>query len=401
MDFMNLKLHASLLTILLALSAGAIVGIPLIWLSAVSIAAFLLVLVSFVFAIKANKDLANASVAEDSLQKQNASRITEEIIDLYKTDLNNLKADVKNVTEMFQSAIVELNQSFTQLHHSTGEQSALLVELINDGGYANKTQQPDEKSFNFSEFVHQTHHVLDVFVQQVVEVSKDSMEVNHVIDDVSTQMDEVVKLLNVINGIAEQTNLLALNAAIEAARAGEYGRGFAVVADEVRNLSIKSNQFSEEIRTVVYKAHDNINNALKTVEVMATKDLNDAIKSKSTVDVMLDKADKINSSMKGKLDRIEGVTEKINTGVSVAVRSLQFEDMASQILARIVSKADHLNSVATSIGSAMQDLYSESMADADGYERYNEKMNMVMNEIRSHAVSNNNENHGGHEIDLF
>ena len=112
--------------------------------------------------------------------------------------------------------------------------------------------------------------VVSLSVQGIKKLANLVEENAQSIRELQVESDNIGTVLTVIQEIAEQTNLLALNAAIEAARAGESGRGFAVVADEVRTLAQRSQQSTEEIKTIIERLQ---NGANKCVEgMMSGKD---------------------------------------------------------------------------------------------------------------------------------
>jgi methyl-accepting chemotaxis protein len=263
-----------------------------------------------------------------------------------KQETGTFHQELQQVKSVVADAVVTMASSFNGVNELASEQSSAVYTMMADmsGG-----ADGDNKTLSFQEFAKETDQVLGHFIEQILTVSKQSIEMVNIINDVGEHMDQVEKLLTDVQGIADQTNLLALNAAIEAARAGEAGRGFAVVADEVRTLSKNSDKFSEEIRKVVNSSKSNINNARQMIEQMASKDMSVAITSKAHVDEMMADIANMNDHLAIKLNQVSGMTGQIETNVGNAVRALQFEDMSRQLLEYLQANTQHFQTMADEI----------------------------------------------------
>lgn len=242
-------------------------------------------------------------------------------------EAEHFNAELQQLKNIIADAVITMSNSFNSLHTLTSGQSEVVFSLVSDLDSSSDAQQG---RMSFAQFAQQTDDVLKFFIDHILQISKQSMEMVGVINDVGGHMAHVEKLLGDVQKIADQTNLLALNAAIEAARAGEAGRGFAVVADEVRTLSKNSDKFSEEIKVVVNASKRNIDNAQLMIEAMASKDMNVAITSKDNIDRMMREIAGINEMVAVKLSDVSRLTQQIDTSVGQAIRGLQFEDMARQ-----------------------------------------------------------------------
>jgi len=261
-----------------------------------------------------------------------------------------IDASLCQAQDLLRDAVGGLNQSFTGLDSQTQAQRQLVVCLM--ANMAGTATASHSSYHTMQEFTEAISAVLQYFIDLVINISKQSVQTAYKIDDMVRQLDGIFALLANIKTITDDTHLLALNAAVEAARAGEAGRGFAVVASEVRRLSQHSRQFSERLRAQIEEIKTTIAAVRKVVGTMASTDMNVSLEAKGRVDLMLVELQRANACMAQSLQEVSTITAQIHTGIGVAVRALQFEDIITQLLGYTRKPLDTLQGLATALEAA-------------------------------------------------
>lgn len=259
-----------------------------------------------------------------------------ELRSFVSNEIEGTRSEVNRTRELIREAVAKLGSSFDAMMRRSKEQGNSVARIVDrsDGG-----------GVDVQRFAHQAASRMSQLVEALEEVSGQSSATVGQIDQMAQHLDGIFALLEDVKSIADQTNLLALNAAIEAARAGEAGRGFAVVADEVRNLSERSTAFNEQIRKLAYNAKEAIHKVRETVSTMASRDLDRSRGAKEESAAMLRQVDQIQRTLSEGMREIQGAGTAMEQHVGEAVRSLQFEDIATQALGAALAHMERLSAI--------------------------------------------------------
>jgi methyl-accepting chemotaxis protein len=173
-------------------------------------------------------------------------------------------------------------------------------------------------------------------MQRIEQLATSADSASHSIENLSAEIHNIGKVLDVIKSVAEQTNLLALNAAIEAARAGEQGRGFAVVADEVRALAKRTQQSTEEIERLVTRLQSGAQASVAQIQSsgeLVKLAVSDALQTESalgSIAAAVSLIQQMNQQIAAAAEEQSSVAEEINRSVTSIRASADQSALAMQ-----------------------------------------------------------------------
>lgn len=320
----------------------------------------------------------NKTIALDSKQVEDSElpHLHNQLSQTVHEEMMNVKRDVDRYRAVVSDAIDGLSSSFQGLSDQSQAEKDMLLKLLTD--MTGKSEK-DSNQTTIEKFVGDTEKTMYYFIDMIVNTSKESMRLVYNLDDMYAQISQVMSLLGDIKSIAAQTNLLALNASIEAARAGEAGRGFAVVAEEVRALSHRSDQFSNEIHDVVSAAMKGIESARDVVSEIASEDMNMMLDSKNKVSETMSAINGFHENATQKLSQVESMVEEIDEQVALAITSLQFEDIVTQL-------AGHINRRLTVLDEALNVMEEASAHENVTYDARSLETKKELEQLQAEVV---------------
>src|SRR5574341_42962 len=196
---------------------------------------------------------ASAQIASTSEQAARNNEAAATGVEETTSTMHEMSANIQNVAKSSQGQASSVSETSASV-----EQMVTSIQRI-----AETTRQFVELTQKARKTVEEGLAAVDRSVKGTDEINRAIVRSADTISALGARVEDIGKIVDVIDDIAEQTNLLALNAAIEAARAGEQGMGFAVVAEEVRKLAERSARSTREIGDLITGIQKETQDAVK------------------------------------------------------------------------------------------------------------------------------------------
>ena len=248
------------------------------------------------------------------------------------------RTELQQAVSVLRSAVAAMYDGFRVLDERTRAQQREVAELV----AALSEDARVREVVSVRQAVRETLTLVGELGQSVAALAQDGRENAAILARIATQQDEVFEALRGLDDLARQSRMLAMNAKIEAHRAGEQGRAFGVVATEMSALMKVAVSFNDQVSERRDLARETMQAVQSGVGRRLASDVEAARMASLRIGDLAEQLERLDRAMTERIGRLAEATSAVHGAVGEAVRGLQFEDIATQLLSRVDERLDRI-----------------------------------------------------------
>jgi methyl-accepting chemotaxis protein len=284
--------------------------------------------------------VANAFVNRDAA---NARAVAE--LGQYPTFLYMLHAQMNSVTSLSEEAASSMLTNLSNVDEKITTLLNFIRKSQSNDSVATLTAMIESQMMNCRD----TLQRLDTQQQNEIEAGSRQRA------RIGAETDDVLGVVERVNGIARQTMMLSFNVSIEAARAGDASKGFAVIALEIRKLASEVQILSRDMHARVQQLMRSVTVDLEDFEKQREAAEHDAIANvMRTLSELGGSLGKLTAHEREILRKVEDESEAIAGPIMDVMGSIQFQDIIRQQLGQLELMSDAVGDHIKSVGAMLE-----------------------------------------------